>query len=95
MEDSQTTIEMETHPPKPPTSEPIKLPDVHIQQMEDNQTTTKLLTKPLEANTESTNLPDDDAENPVGGIRYPAIQIIQTLTYSAEEGELLQVNSVG
>ena len=63
--------------------------------MEDNQTTTELQTEPPEADTESTNLPDDDAENPVGGIRYPKIQIIQTLTYSAEEGELLQVNSVG
>ena len=52
MEDSQTTIEMETHPPKPPTYEPIKLPEVHIQQMDDNQTTTKLLTEPLEADTE-------------------------------------------
>ena len=34
--------------------------------MEDNQTTIEL---PLEADTESTNLPDDDVENPVGGIR--------------------------
>ena len=68
------------------------LRNVHIQQMEDNQTTIEL---PPEADTESTNLPDDDAENPVGGIRYPTIQIIQTFTYSAEEGELLQVNSVG
>ena len=48
--------------------------------MEDNQTTTELQTEPPEADTESTNLPDDDAENPVGGIRYSTIQIIQTLT---------------
>ena len=49
--------------------------------MEDNQTTTELQTEPPEAGTESTSLPDvDDAENPVGGIRYPAIQIIQTFT---------------
>ena len=27
MEDNQTTIEMETHPPKPPTSESIELSD--------------------------------------------------------------------
>ena len=33
--------------------------------MEDNQTTIEL---PPEADTESTNLPEDDAENPVGGI---------------------------
>ena len=46
--------------------------------MEDNQTTTELQTEPPEADTESTNLPD--AENPVGGIRYPTIQIIPTLT---------------
>ena len=63
--------------------------------MEDNQTTIELQMEPSEADTESTNLPEDDAENPVGRIRYPTIQIIQTLTYSAEEGELLQVNSVG
>ena len=92
MEDSQTILEMEPHPQKPPTSEPIKLPDddaqnsepllhnVHIQQREDHQTTIELQTEPPEADTESTNLPDDDAENPVGGIRYPTIQIIQTFT---------------
>ena len=62
-----------------------------IQQMEDNQACIELQ-KP---NTETTNLPDDDAENPVGGIRYSTIQIIHTFTYSAEEGKLLQVNSVG
>ena len=86
MEDSQTTVEMETRPPKTLTSDPNKLPDddaqnskpvggvktinniiynVHFQQMEDNQTTIEL---PPEADTESTNLPEDDAENPVGGI---------------------------
>ena len=43
--------------------------------MEDSQTTTELQTKPPEAETESTNLPDDDAESPVGGIRYPTVQI--------------------
>ena len=59
--------------------------------MEDNQTTMELQTEPPEADTESTNLPDDDAENPVGEIRYPTIQIIQTFT----EGEVLQVGSVG
>ena len=48
--------------------------------MEGNQTTIELQTEPREADTESTNLPDDDAENPVGGIRYPTIQIIHTLT---------------
>ena len=64
-------------------------------QMEDNQTTTDLQTEPPEADTESTNRPNDDAENPVGGIRCPAIQITHTLTYSAEEKELLQVDSVG
>ena len=81
MEDSQTTFEMETLPPKPPTFEPFELPDddalnsepllynVHIQQMEDNQTTIELQKDPPEADTESTNLPDDDVENPVGGIR--------------------------
>ena len=37
--------------------------------MEDNQTTLELQTEPPEADTESTNLPDDDVENPVGGIR--------------------------
>ena len=107
MEDSQTTFEMETLPPKPPTFESIKLPDddalnselllhnVHIKQMEDNQTTIELQMDPPEADTESTNLPDDDAENPVDGIRYSTIQIIHTFTYSAEEGKLLQVNSVG
>ena len=63
--------------------------------MEDNQTTLKLQTEPREADKELTNLPDDDAENPVGGIRYPTIQIIQTFTSSAEEGKLLQANSVG
>ena len=41
------------------------LRNVHIQQMKDNQTTIEL---PPEADTESTNLPEDDAENPVGGI---------------------------
>ena len=91
MEGSQTTTEMETHPPKPPTSKPIRLPDVHIQQMEDNKTTNQLQTEPREADTESTNLPDDDAENPVGEIRYRTIQIIQTFT----EGEVLQFDSVG
>ena len=29
----------------------------------------ELQTEPPEADTESTNLPDDDVENPVGGIR--------------------------
>ena len=48
--------------------------------MEDNQTTLKLQTEPREADTESTNLPDDDAENSVGGIRYPTILIMHTLT---------------
>ena len=33
--------------------------------MEDNQTTIEL---PQGADKESTNLPEDDAENPVGGI---------------------------
>ena len=47
--------------------------------MEDNQTTTELQTEPPEADTESTNLPDD-TENLVGEIRYPTIQIIPTLT---------------
>ena len=47
--------------------------------MEDNQTTTELKTEPPEAETESTNLPDD-TENLVGEIRYPTIQIIPTLT---------------
>ena len=86
MEDSQTTLEMETRPPKTLTSDPNMLPDddaqnskpvggvktinniiynVHFQQMEDNQTTIEL---PPEADKESTNLPEDDAENPVGGI---------------------------
>ena len=41
------------------------LRNVHIQQIEDNQTTIEL---PPEADKESTNLPEDDAENPVGGI---------------------------
>ena len=36
--------------------------------MEDNQTTIELQMEPSEADTESTNLPEDDAENPVGGI---------------------------
>ena len=58
--------------------------------MEDNQTTFELQMEPPEADTELTNLPDDNAENPVGGIRYPTIQI-QTFT----EGEVLQVDSVG
>ena len=62
--------------------------------MEDNQTTTELQTEPPEVDTESTNFPDD-TENLVGEIRYSTIQIIQTLTDSAEEGEVLQVNSVG
>ena len=31
MENSQTTIEMEKHPPKPLTSDPIKLPDDEAQ----------------------------------------------------------------
>ena len=44
----------------------------------------ELQTEPPEADTESTNLPDDDAENPVGGIRYPTIQIIHTFTFSAD-----------
>ena len=48
--------------------------------MEDNQTTTDLQTDPPEADTKSTNRPNDDAENPVGGIRCPIIQIIPTLT---------------
>ena len=61
--------------------------------MEGNQTTIELQREPREADTESTNLPD--AESPVGGIRCPTIQITHTLTYSAEEKELLQVDSVG
>ena len=86
LEDSQTTLEMETRPPKTLTSDPNMLPgddaqsskpvggvktinniiyNVHFQQMEDNQTTIEL---PPEADKESTNLPEDDAENPVGGI---------------------------
>ena len=46
--------------------------------MEDNQTTIELQMEPPEADTESTNLPDDDGENPVGRIRYPTVQRIQT-----------------
>ena len=48
--------------------------------MQDNQTTIELQTEHPEAGTESTSLPDVDAENPVGEIRYPTIQIIQTFT---------------
>ena len=99
MEDSQTTIEMESRPDdNAQNSKPVALRQsttllhhVHIQQMEDNQTTNQLQTEPREADKELTNLPDDDAENPVGEIRYPTIQIIQTFT----EGEVLQVDSVG
>ena len=36
--------------------------------MKDNQTTIELQMEPPEADTESTNFPDDYAENPVGGI---------------------------
>ena len=86
MENSQTTIEMETHPPNPLTSDPIKLPDDEAQSSKPvGGVKTELQTEP----PESTNLPDDDGENPVGGIGYPTIQIIHTFTFSAEEGKLL------
>ena len=54
----------------------VKTINTIIQQMEDIE----LQTEPPEDGKESTNLPDDDAENLVGGVRYPTIQIIQTFT---------------
>ena len=98
MEDSQTTVEMETPPPKTLTSDPDMLPDddaqnskpvsdvksinnqfktyryMIIQQMEENQASIEW-EKP---NTETTNLPDDGAENPVSGNRYPTILFIHS-----------------
>ena len=49
----------------------LLLRNVHIQQIQDNQTTIELQTEPPEAGIESTNLPDDDALNskPVGGVK--------------------------
>ena len=95
MEDSQTILEMEPHPQKPPTSEPIKLPDddaqnsepllhnVHIQQREDHQTTIELETHPPKPPTsEPIKLPDDDAQRskPVGGVKIINNQIIMLRT---------------
>ena len=58
----------------------ILLRNVHIQQMQDNQTTIELQTEHPEAGTESTSLPDNDAENPVGEIICPTLQMIHTFT---------------
>ena len=64
MEDKQTTMEIE--PTKALTSGPIKFPDDDAQNSKPvGGVKSELQTEPLE----STNLPDDDAENPVGGIR--------------------------
>ena len=50
--------------------------------MQDNQTTIELQTEHPEAGTESTSLPDVDAENenPVGEIICPTLQMIHTFT---------------
>ena len=45
-----------------------------IQQMEENQASIELEIP----NKETTNLPDDDAENPVSGNRYPTILFIHS-----------------
>ena len=82
MENSQTTVEIETHPPKPLTFDPIKPPDDDAQSFKPvGGVKTEIQTEP----PESTNLPDDDGEIPVGGIGYPKIQIYTLLYFQQKK----------